>query len=100
MLLCLPGDLKTTSLTDISHHILKAAISEDVHSEKLLSCDAAILKPELTTDLQGQCVGLKRKKSCESFPNDHDQHSTYDEAALDDARVKRKRTGELTSLVS
>lgn len=88
------GDLKTTSLTDISHHILKAAISEDVHSEKLLSCDAAILKPELTTDLQGQCVGLKRKKSCESFPNDHDQHSTYDEAALDDARVKRKRTDD------
>ncbi|XP_056414882.1 BCL-6 corepressor isoform X2 [Hyla sarda] len=92
------GDLRTTSgnLTGTSNHIVKAAASEDSHTEKLLSCDAANLKPELTIDanLQGQCVGLKRKKPCEPFLGDLDQHSTCEEAAQEDARVKRKKTDD------
>ncbi|XP_075710077.1 BCL-6 corepressor isoform X2 [Rhinoderma darwinii] len=91
------GDLKTSggNLTDISHHI-RTVLSEDSHLEKLIFCDAANQKPELTIDisLQGQCVGFKRKQPCEPFHNDHDQHITCDEAAQEDARVKRKKTDD------
>ncbi|XP_073523403.1 BCL-6 corepressor isoform X2 [Phyllobates terribilis] len=94
------GDLKTTSgnVTDSSHHIVKAAHSEGSHPEKLISCDTANQRPELTIDvnLQGQCAGLKRKQPLEPFLNDHDQLSTCEEAAQEDARVKRKKTDDWT----
>ncbi|XP_066456041.1 BCL-6 corepressor isoform X2 [Eleutherodactylus coqui] len=89
------GDLKTANgnLSDISHHIVQA---ENCHSEKLISCEATNPPPEITVDvnLQGQCVGLKRKQPCEPFPNDQDQHSTCEEATAEDARVKRKKTDD------
>ncbi|XP_069617707.1 BCL-6 corepressor [Ranitomeya imitator] len=90
------GDLKTISGNppDASHHIVKAAHIEGSHPENLISCDTANQKPELTIDgnLQGQCVGLKRKQSLEPFLNDHDQ--TCEEAAPEDARVKRRKTDD------
>ncbi|XP_069802125.1 BCL-6 corepressor isoform X2 [Dendropsophus ebraccatus] len=93
------GDLKTSNgiLTDTSHHSVKTAASDDTcHTEKLISCDAANQKPEPTIDgnLQGQCVGLKRKKPCEPFVSDHDQHSSCEEVTAEDARAKRKKTDD------
>ncbi|KAM4044927.1 BCL-6 corepressor isoform 2-T5 [Anomaloglossus baeobatrachus] len=94
------GDVKTTSgsLPDTSHHTVKAAHGEGSHPEKLISCDSANQKAELLIDvnLQGQCAGLKRKQPLESFLSDQDQLSTCEEAAQEDARVKRKKTDDWT----
>ncbi|XP_071993920.1 BCL-6 corepressor isoform X1 [Engystomops pustulosus] len=92
------GALKTTTenVTDSTHHIVKSASSEDGYTENLISCDPAVPPPELTADvnLQGQCVGLKRKQPSEPLSNDLDQLSTCEEAAQEDARVKRRKTDD------
>ncbi|XP_044139562.1 BCL-6 corepressor isoform X2 [Bufo gargarizans] len=90
-------DLKTTSgnLTDAPHHIVKAVTSEDSHSETLISCHVANQKPELKADvnLQGQCMGLKRKQPCEPLHDDYDQYSAC-QVAYEDVVAKRKRTDD------